>query len=73
MRFVMQPEFDIYGTYIPTLGVLALGAYFINSLMQRLLARARFYRFVWHRPLFDAAMYFCILGVTAVILNGIPL
>ncbi|MBR7653118.1 DUF1656 domain-containing protein [Brucella oryzae] len=69
----MQPELDIYGIYIPTLCVMALGAYFANSVMQRLLARVRFYRFVWHRPLFDAAMYFCILGVTAVILNGIPL
>jgi hypothetical protein len=39
--------------------------------MQRLLARVRFYRFVWHRPLFDAAMYFCILGAAAIILNGI--
>ncbi|KAB2731271.1 hypothetical protein CN878_18520 [Ochrobactrum sp. 695/2009] len=69
----MQPELDIYGIYIPTLGVLALGAYFANTIMQRLLARARFYRFVWHRPLFDAAMYFCILGSAAVIINGIPL
>lgn len=69
----MQPELDIYGIYIQTLGVLALGAYFANTIMQRLLARVRFYRLVWHRPLFDAAMYFCILGVAAVILNGIPL
>ncbi|MBB5700985.1 hypothetical protein FHS76_000834 [Ochrobactrum daejeonense] len=69
----MQPELDIYGIYIPTLGVLALGAYFANTLMQRLLARVRFYRFVWHRPLFDTAMYFCILGAAAIVLNGIPL
>jgi hypothetical protein len=69
----MRPEFDIYGIYLPSLAVLALGAYFANSLMQRLLARARFYRFVWHRPLFDAAMYFCIRGASAVIVNGIPL
>ncbi|MBC2886515.1 DUF1656 domain-containing protein [Ochrobactrum sp. CM-21-5] len=69
----MQPELDIYGIYIPTLGVLALGAYFVNTVMQRVLSRVHFYRFVWHRPLFDAAMYFCILGVAAVILNGIPL
>lgn len=67
----MRPELDIYGIYIPTLGVLALGAYVLNTIMQRLLARVRFYRFVWHRPLFDAAMYFCILGATAIILNGI--
>ncbi|MBJ6132831.1 DUF1656 domain-containing protein [Ochrobactrum sp. Q0168] len=67
----MRPELDIYGIYIPTLGVLALGAYVLNTIMQRLLARVRFYRFVWHRPLFDAAMYFCILGAAALILNGI--
>ncbi|MDH7791403.1 DUF1656 domain-containing protein [Ochrobactrum sp. AN78] len=69
----MRPELDIYGIYLPTLAVLALGAYFTNSVLQHLLARARFYRFVWHRPLFDAAMYFCILGVSAVLLNGITL
>ncbi|APX68679.1 MULTISPECIES: DUF1656 domain-containing protein [unclassified Brucella] len=69
----MQPEFDIYGIYVPSLGLLALAAYFANTLMQRLLACVHFYRFVWHRPLFDAAMYFCILGVAAVLLNGIPL
>lgn len=69
----MQPDLDIYGIYIPTLGVLALAAYFANSVMQRLLARVRFYRFVWHRPLFDTAMYFCILGVAAIVLIGIPL
>ena len=67
----MRPELDIYGIYIPTLGVLALGAYVLNTIMQRLLARVRFYRFVWHRPLFDAAMYCCILGAAALILNGI--
>ncbi|NNU61930.1 DUF1656 domain-containing protein [Ochrobactrum soli] len=67
----MRPELDIYGIYIPTLGVLALGAYVLNTIMQRLLARVRFYRFVWHRPLFDAAMYFCNLGAAAIILNGI--
>ncbi|ENR75158.1 hypothetical protein B983_02439 [Brucella abortus 67/93] len=45
----MHPEFDIYGIYIPSLGLLALAAYFANTLMQRLLARVHFYRFVWHR------------------------
>ncbi len=69
----MKPELDIYGIYIPTIGALALLAYVVNTAMQRILARIRFYRLVWHRPLFDAAMYFCILGAAAVYLNGIPL
>ncbi len=31
----MRPELDIYGIYLPTLAVLALGAYFANSVLQR--------------------------------------
>ncbi len=67
----MRPELDLYGIYVPTLAVVALGAYFANVMAQRLLARAGFYRLVWHRPLFDAAMYFCIFGAAAFLLNGL--
>ncbi|WP_343315308.1 DUF1656 domain-containing protein [Brucella sp. BE17] len=67
----MRPELDIYGIYVPTLALLALCAYFANVMMQRLLGRARFYRLVWHRPLFDTAMYFCIFGAAATFLYGI--
>ena len=69
----MRPELDIYGIYLPSIAVLALLAYITNTFMQRLLARVGFYRFVWHRPLFDTAMYFCILGIAAVYLYGIRL
>lgn len=69
----MRPELDIYGIYIPTLGALALISFAINIVAQRVLARVGFYRFVWHRPLFDAAMYVCFLGLFVVIANGISL
>jgi len=69
----MRPEVDIYGVYIPTLGALAIIAFVINAILRRVLAAAGFYRLVWHRPLFDTAMYFCLLGAIALTINRIPL
>jgi hypothetical protein len=69
----MRPEVDIYGVYIPTLGAMAIVAFFINAILRRGLAAAGFYRLVWHRPLFDTAMFFCLLGALALTINRIPL
>jgi len=44
----MNPEVDIYGVYIPTLGVLALVSYFLNVGLQKLITHLRFQRFIWH-------------------------
>ncbi len=69
----MIPELDIYGVFIPTLGAMALVAFVLNAILRRLLARIGFYRLVWHRPLFDAAMYVCLLSVMTLSINRIPL
>jgi hypothetical protein len=69
----MRPEIDIYGVFIPTLGAIAFVSFLLNGLLRRLLAATGFYRMVWHRPLFDTALYVCILGVLALSLNRIPL
>jgi Protein of unknown function (DUF1656) len=69
----MRPEVDIYGVYIPTLGAMAVVAFFINAILRRVLAATGFYRLVWHRPLFDTAMFFCLLGAIALTINRIPL
>jgi hypothetical protein len=69
----MRPEIDLYGVFIPTLGAVALVSFLLNALIRRLLAAIGFYRMVWHRPLFDTAMYVCILGVLTLSLNRIPL
>lgn len=69
----MRPEIDIYGVFIPTLGAIALVCFFINAILRRILAAIGFYRLVWHRPLFDTAMYFCLLGVITLSINRIPL
>jgi hypothetical protein len=69
----MSTDVNIYGVYIPALGVIALGCFFLNAILRRVLAYIGFYRLVWHRPLFDTAMYFCLLGVVTLSLNRIPL
>jgi hypothetical protein len=69
----MRPDIDIYGVFIPTLGAIALVAYLLNAILRRLLASVGFYRLVWHRPLFDTAMYFCLLGAIALSLNEVSL
>jgi hypothetical protein len=69
----MSADINIYGVYLPTLGVIALGCFFLNAILRRVLGYVGFYRLVWHRPLFDTAMYFCLLGVITLSLNRIPL
>ncbi|OWV82900.1 hypothetical protein ATY81_13620 [Rhizobium sp. R72] len=69
----MRPDIDIYGIFIPTLGAIALVAYLLNAILRRVLASVGFYRLVWHRPLFDTAMYFCLLGAIALSLNKVSL
>ncbi|CCM76432.1 DUF1656 domain-containing protein [Rhizobium mesoamericanum] len=69
----MRPDIDIYGVFIPTFGAIALVAYVLNAVLRRVLASVGFYRLVWHRPLFDTAMYFCLLGAIALSLNKVSL
>ncbi|KQV81955.1 DUF1656 domain-containing protein [Rhizobium sp. Root1220] len=69
----MRPEIDLYGVFIPTLAAIAVAAYLLNGILRRVLASIGFYRLVWHRPLFDTAMYFCLLGALALSLNKVSL
>jgi hypothetical protein len=69
----MRPDIDIYGVFLPTLGAIAFAAYLLNAILRRALAYVGFYRLVWHRPLFDTAMYFCLLGAIALSLNKVSL
>jgi hypothetical protein len=69
----MSTDVNIYGVYLPALAVVALVCFFLNAILRRLLAYIGFYRLVWHRPLFDTAMYFCLLGVVTLSINRILL
>jgi Protein of unknown function (DUF1656) len=62
----MIGEFDIYGVYVPSLVVFAAIAFLLQVATKRTLDASGLYRFVWHRPLFDFAVYVILLGaVTA--------
>ena len=62
----MIGEFDIYGVYFPVFVVFAAIAFLILLVVKRLLDAFAFYRFVWHRPLFDLALYVILLGAVTV-------
>jgi protein AaeX len=67
-------EFDIYGVYFPAFAVFAVIALVLQLAFKRLLDASGFYRFVWHRALFDLAIYVILLAaVTAAAANIWPL
>jgi protein AaeX len=59
----MTGEFDIYGVYFPVFIVFAGIAFLLQIVVKRLFDSLSVYRFVWHRPLFDLAIYVILLGV----------
>ncbi|WP_459614421.1 DUF1656 domain-containing protein [Bordetella sp. 2513F-2] len=63
----MIGEFSFYGIYFPWLLVEGLCALALGWCVRRVLARAGFYRLVWHPPLFDVALFVVLLfGVSQV-------
>ena len=60
----MIGEFDIYGVYFPAFAVFAAIALLLQVVViNRFLNAFGFYRLVWHRALFDLAMYVILVGV----------
>ena len=58
----MMGEIDLYGVFVPSL-LLSVGAALpLTAGLRRLLWWCGFYRFVWHRPLFDFALLVMVLG-----------
>ena len=58
-------EFDIYGVLISPLLLWAAIAQLLSVPLRRLLTRTGFYRLVWHRALFDLALFVILLGGVA--------
>jgi protein AaeX len=56
-------EFDIYGVYFPAFAVFAAIALLLQLVINRPLNAVGFYRLVWHRALFDLAIYVILLGL----------
>jgi hypothetical protein len=59
----VRSELDLFGVYIPGLLFCGLAALLLNTALRRGLALAGFYRLVWHRPLFDLAMFVVLLAI----------
>jgi Protein of unknown function (DUF1656) len=64
----MIGELDLHGVLVPPLLLSLLLALAASAVLRRLLARAGFYRLVWHRPLFDLALFVILTGGIAAIL-----
>ncbi|HEX2942624.1 MAG TPA: DUF1656 domain-containing protein [Rhodopila sp.] len=58
----MIGEINLYGVFVTPLLVWMLLAYGLSFPVRRLLSAAGFYRFVWHRALFDFALFIILLG-----------
>jgi hypothetical protein len=58
----MNGELDVYGVFLPSLAAWMLLAFLLSLVLRRVLGRIGFYRLVWHRPLFDLALYVVLLG-----------
>jgi hypothetical protein len=63
----MIGEIDIFGVFVPSVLVLMLVAYVINLAIRTVLASVGFYRFVWHRSIFDLGIYVMVLGLVVVV------
>jgi Protein of unknown function (DUF1656) len=55
-------EIDIFGVLVPSLLLWLVVAYGLLALLRATLERTGFYRAVWHRALFDLAVFVCLLG-----------
>ena len=58
----MIGELDISGIFLPTILVMMIVTYGLFLLVHAVLNRVHFYRLVWHRALFNVALYAVMLG-----------
>ena len=55
-------EINIGGVYVPAALVWAGAAFVVSILIERFLGWTGFYRLVWHRALFDLALFVILWG-----------
>ena len=58
----MMGELDIYGVFVPSLFIWMIAAFVLSLPVRRTLSWCGLYRLIWHRPLFDLALYIVLLG-----------
>ncbi|MDQ1081248.1 DUF1656 domain-containing protein [Pseudoroseomonas cervicalis] len=67
----MIAEIDLYGIYLPALLVWAALALPLTALLRRALLALGAYRWIWHAPLFDFALYLLLLGGVAALAESL--
>jgi hypothetical protein len=58
----MRYEIDLSGVLVPSLLVWLLVAYALCTVLRPVFQRTGLYGLVWHRALFDFAVFVCVLG-----------
>ncbi|MEQ1940173.1 DUF1656 domain-containing protein [Mesorhizobium sp. CN5-321] len=58
----MHSDINLFGVYLPALLVLMLAAFVVARIVTQVLSRTGLYSIVWHRALFNLALYVLILG-----------
>jgi hypothetical protein len=67
----MRGEFDLFGIYLPPLMLAGMIAWPLTLMLSRALNHVGFYRFVWHRPMVNLALFVLVLGGTVFGLGAI--
>ena len=68
----MRFELDVYGVLVPTLLLWLIVAYALSVVVTRIMQRFGLYRLVWHRALFNFALYVCLLGAVVYLSEFLP-
>ncbi len=61
----MKYELDLFGVIVPSLLLWSVASYPLARVLGGVIARAGLYRHVWHPPLFDFALYVCLVATLA--------
>ena len=66
----MFVDLDVYGVYVPWLLALMLVALILIFVLRRVLSWVGIYELVWHRGLFDVALYVVLLAILSFLTQG---
>lgn len=69
----MSGEINFLGVFVPALLVYAVVAFGLKEIVCRALLGLGAYRLVWHRPLFDSALFVLLLGGIVLVTHWINL
>ena len=68
----MRYELDIYDVLVPSLLLWLIVAYALSAIVSRIMQRFGLYQLVWHRALFNFALYVCLLGGVVYLSEFLP-